>query len=88
MSESNEKAKPVADLYAIIEGADPNDKSKWIPIGALFRNRDGSLGGEMHSEPLAWRRGGSRQLQVRFREEKAPQAGSSDNGGRTRQARR
>jgi len=55
-----EGKKPVGTLYAVIERA--NDKDLWVLLGPTCQNRDGSFGGVMHSEPIAWSKPGPRRI--------------------------
>jgi len=67
-----EGEKPVGTLYAVIERA--NDKDLWVLLGPAWKNRDGSFGGVMHSEPIAWSKPGPRRFVLQFHKEERQEA--------------
>lgn len=79
-----EKNRPVADILALIEttGHDGKKRTIWIPLGALFENRDLSLSGEMHAEPIQWQKVVPRQIQIRWRDDRHKEARAANNDGR------
>lgn len=45
--------RPVANLVALVEG--PNDKTRYLEIGALWVTAKGTLSGTIELEPVAWK---------------------------------
>jgi len=66
----NSGPKPIGDAYAIVEmGKDIKDK--WIRIGPVWRNRDGSETIQMEATPIEWASPRcERRIQIRHREER------------------
>ena len=71
------RSKPTADAFAIIEqGGD--SKAKWVRIGPVWTNQDGSQTMVMESEPIEWQSARcERRVQIRKRERRG-------SGGRDR----
>ncbi|HUX77927.1 MAG TPA: hypothetical protein VMY40_14945 [Anaerolineae bacterium] len=82
MSNTNERPQPIADAFAII--GDSND-AKWIKIGPVWENRDGSQTITIEVEPIAWRDPTvERRVQIRKRE---PRNDRNDRGRNDRNDR-
>lgn len=72
--------KPVADAYAIIDvGGGDNKRDKWIRIGPVWENKDGSQTIVMESEPIEWQSPRcERRIQIRKRQQNQNRRGGRD----------
>ncbi|MGH9891470.1 MAG: hypothetical protein ACREA0_05700 [bacterium] len=61
------------DVYAIYEAKDAGkERSRWVRVGVAFDNKDGSINVLLDALPLTGR------LQIRNRENKAPENGAAE----------
>lgn len=74
----NEKRKPDATAFAVIKR---EKKDEWIRLGPVWRNKDGSLGFTMQTEPIAWKAPACpRKVVIQFPDERGDSRRDSDRG--------